>query len=107
MIGCIVPEESSPMSSNAVAGELLYVQPKRKIAAGFAANVAIAALSFWLGSRGNPFGFPAAVLFGVVALGLLALLALPRRAGLRVGDDGFEMLTLFGSSAAYPWDAVR
>ena len=90
----------------APAGDLLYLQPKRKVAAGFATALALAALSWWLALGGNPFGGPAALLFGLFALALLAVLVTPKSAGLRVADDGFETIALVGGRF-YPWDAVR
>ena len=95
------------MPSTAVpAGELLYLQPKRKVAAGFATAAALAALSWWLALGGNPFGKPAAVLFGLFALALLAMLVAPKSAGIRIADDGFETIALAGGRF-FPWDAVR
>ena len=88
------------------AGELLYLQPKRKVAAGFATATALAALSWWLALGGNPFGGPAALLFGLFALALLAALVSPKSAGLRIADDGFETIALVGGRF-HPWDAVR
>jgi hypothetical protein len=90
----------------APAGELLYLQPKRKVAAGFATATVLAAISWWLALGGNPFGRHAALLFGLFALALLLVLVWPKPAGLRVADDGFETIALAGGGF-YPWDAVR
>jgi hypothetical protein len=90
----------------APAGDLLFIQPKRKVAAGFATALALAAGSWWLALGGNPFGRPAALLFGLFALALLVVLLSPKSAALRVADDGFETIALAGGGF-YPWDAVQ
>ena len=104
MIGSIVPEGTGRMPSH--AGELTYFQSKRKIAVGLAVALGLAAASHWLGLGGNLFGPPAARLFALVALALLVLWVVPKSAGLRIADEGFETIALVGG-AFYPWDAVR